>query len=439
LGLARVVWGVAALLQAVGDAIQNRLPNCTVEGEISGLSRPASGHLYFSLKDADGQAALLRCAMFRRAASLLEAPLQDGQRVQVRGRLGLYEPRGELQMVVEALQRAGAGNLYEQFLRLKAQLEALGLFDAARKRPLPPHPQVVGVVTSLGAAALHDICTTLARRSPHVRVVVYPSLVQGADAPPSLVNALESAAGRREVDVLIVARGGGSIEDLWAFNDEAVVRALAAHPVPVICGVGHETDVTLCDFAADLRAPTPTAAAELAVPATVDLQAELAQHARGLVRAGQRNLERQSQRLDQAGARLGRPSGVIALQQRGLDALAGRLARAMGSSSTLHATRLDRLANRLVLARRQVTDRHAQRLDLAASRLDLLNPRRVLKRGYAWVMTPDGRAVPSIRDLQPGAAVTAQLRDGRLDLQVTGIVPDGPAGAPVAADPTPLG
>jgi exodeoxyribonuclease VII large subunit len=439
LGLARVVWGVAALLQAVGDAIQSRLPTCTVEGEISGLSRPASGHLYFSLKDAEGQAALLRCAMFRRSASMLDFPLQDGLRVQVRGRLGLYEPRGELQMVVEAMQRAGAGNLYEQFLRLKARLEALGLFDPSRKRPVPACPAAVGVVTSLGAAALHDIVTTLARRSPHVRVVIYPSLVQGSEAPASLVQALQRAAERREVDLLIVARGGGSIEDLWAFNDEAVVRAVAASPLPVISGVGHETDVTLCDFAADLRAPTPTAAAELAVPATADLQADLDTQARALVRASRRMLERHAQRLDQAGARLARPSALLARQQRGLDALAARLARSTHTLCAVRAGQLDRLAARLVPAGRQASQRAVQRLDLAASRLALLDPRRVLDRGYAWVTRPDGRAIASIRDVRAGEALSAQLRDGRLGLAVTDLVPDA-AGQPGARpDPSAAG
>ncbi len=432
LGLPRVVWGVAALLQAVGDAIQNRLPSCTVEGEISGLSRPASGHLYFSLKDADGQTALLRCAMFRRAASMLDGPLQEGLKVQVRGRLGVYEPRGELQMVVEALQRSGAGNLYEQFLRLKAKLEALGLFDAGRKRPLPAHPRCIGVVTSLGAAALHDVCTTIARRSPHVSVVVYPSLVQGADAPASLVAAItragERAPGGAEADVLIVCRGGGSIEDLWAFNDEAVVRAVAASPIPVVSGVGHETDITLCDFAADLRAPTPTAAAEIAVPATLDLQADLADHARALVRAAERHLERHAQRLDQAASRLARPSGLIARQQRSLDALAARLARSSGAMLVSHQAVLDRLATRLLQSTRQLARAQAQRLALAASRLDLLDPRRVLDRGYALVVDGRGRAVQRIADVSPGDALSAQLRDGVVDVTVVGTKPQAARG-----------
>ena len=269
-GLARTVWGVDALVLAVADLLAARWGVCAVRGEISGWSRAASGHCYFNLKDADGGTALLRCAMFRRAASLLDVVPADGQRVELRGRLGVYEPRGELQLVVESMQRAGMGALYEEFLRRKARLGAEGLFHAARKRSLPAYPRCIGVVTSLGAAALHDVLSSLARRAPHVRVVVYPSLVQGADAPAALCAAITAAARHGEADTLIVCRGGGSLEDLMAFNDERVVRALAASPVPVVCGVGHESDVTLADLVADLRAPTPTAAAELAAPQTRD-------------------------------------------------------------------------------------------------------------------------------------------------------------------------
>ena len=224
----RLVWSVAGLVQAVADTLAARFPVCVVRGELSAFTRAASGHCYFSLKDAEGAAALLRCAMFRRAASLLDFAPADGQLVEIRGRLAVYEPRGELQFVVEGMQRAGAGALYEQFLRLKARLEAQGLFDAQRKRPIAAFPRRIGVVTSLGAAALHDVLSALARRSPQVEVVVYPSLVQGADAPAALALALATASQRAEVDTLLLCRGGGSLEDLWAFNDERVVRAVAA-------------------------------------------------------------------------------------------------------------------------------------------------------------------------------------------------------------------
>ena len=309
-------WGVAALLLATGDALAARFGAVAVKGELSGLSRPASGHVYFSLKDSDGAAALLRCAMFRRAASLVDFAPTEGQQVELRGRLGVYDSRGELQLVVESMQRVGAGTLYEEFLRLRTRLQALGLFDALRKRPLAAFPAVLGVVTSLGAAALHDVLITLQRRSPQVRVVVYPSLVQGADAPAALVAAITRAGQRREVDTLLLVRGGGALEDLWAFNDERVVRAVAACPMPVVCGVGHETDITLADMAADLRAPTPTAAAELAAPLQAEALAQLGAAAVSLQRALQRTLQTQAQRLDTAALRLGQPSRKLLAQQQ---------------------------------------------------------------------------------------------------------------------------
>ena len=325
---ARLVWSVAALVQAVADALAARFPVCVVRGELSAFTRAASGHCYFSLKDADGAAALLRCAMFRRAASLLDFAPADGQLVELRGRLAVYEPRGELQFVVEGMQRAGVGALFEQFLRLKAKLEAQGLFAPERKRAIAAFPRRIGVVTSLAAAALHDVLTALARRSPHVEVIVYPSPVQGAEAPAALVQALGLASQRGEVDTLLLVRGGGSLEDLWAFNDERVVRAIAGGSVPVVCGVGHETDVTLADLAADLRAPTPTAAAELASPSTASLLDELHVLARRLVRSASRRVQGEAQGLDQRTVRLGQPARVLTGQHQRLQALAHRLARA---------------------------------------------------------------------------------------------------------------
>lgn len=284
-------WTVAALLLAVSDALSARFASVSVRGEISGFTRAASGHCYFTLKDASGAQAGLRCAMFRRAATLLGFSPRDGQQVELRGRLAVYEARGELQMVVEAMQPLGTGSLYEEFLRLKARLEAQGLFAAERKRAMPAFPRVVAVVTSLAGAALHDVLTTLARRAPQLQVHVYPSLVQGPEAPPALVAALQAAGRDAQAKAVLLCRGGGSLEDLWSFNDERVVRAVAACPLPVLCGVGHETDVTLCDLAADLRAPTPTAAAELVCPATVDLLADLQTQAALLRRLIQRRLD----------------------------------------------------------------------------------------------------------------------------------------------------
>jgi exodeoxyribonuclease VII large subunit len=291
----RRVWSVSALLAAVAEVVDAGFAACTVRGEISGFTRAASGHCYFNLKDPGGGAAL-RCAMFRRAALLAGWLPRDGDAVELRGRLSVYEPRGELQFVVEAMQRSGSGALYERFLRLRALLEAEGLFDPAAKRPLPTFARAVGVVTSLAGAALHDVATTLARRSPHVRVIVYPSLVQGVEAPAALCGAISAAASRNEVDVLVVCRGGGSLEDLWAFNDERVVRAVRAAPMPVVSGVGHETDVTLADLAADLRAPTPTAAAELVAQAMRPAREQLASSEAALGRRMHAGLEREAQR-----------------------------------------------------------------------------------------------------------------------------------------------
>jgi exodeoxyribonuclease VII large subunit len=322
----RQAWDVGALLLATGDALQARFGAVTVRGELSGLTRAASGHCYFSLKDMAGASALLRCAMFRRAASLLDFDARDGQQVELRGRLTVYEPRGELQLVVEAMQRLGAGALYEQFLRLKARLEAAGLFDASRKRPIAPWPSTLGIVTSTAAAALHDVLAALARRAPQLRVVVYPSPVQGADAPAALVAALQLAGRRREVDTLLLVRGGGSLEDLWAFNDESLVRAIVASPIPVICGVGHESDVTLADLAADLRAATPTAAAELAAPARADALARLDMLADRLQRRVHQLFDTQAQRLDALALRLGGPAHAVAAQRQALVALDERCA-----------------------------------------------------------------------------------------------------------------
>lgn len=422
-GLARQVWGVAALVQAASDALAARFSACTVQGELSNFARAASGHCYFSLKDADGAAALLRCAMFRRAASLLDFAPADGHRVELRGRLAVYEPRGELQFVVESMQRAGAGSLYEQFLRLKAQLEAQGLFDPARKRAIAAFPARIGVVTSLGAAALHDVLTALARRSPHVAVTVYPSLVQGSEAPASIVAALAAANRHAAVDTLLLCRGGGAIEDLWAFNDERVVRAVVASRIPVVCGVGHETDVTLADFAADLRAPTPTAAAELAAPARSDCLDRLGALAHRLQRQQRRVLERQQQRLDALALRLARPVQLARRRQQALERLGHRLTMAARRPLEQQHARLDRLALRLVRGLAMQRARAAQRVETLQVRLDGLDPRHVLARGYAWLADEHGTVVQSVRQLTPGAALDATLADGRAGLVVTRIDP----------------
>ena len=422
-------WSVAGLLLAVADALSARLGAVTVRGEISGFMRAASGHCYFSLKDSDGQAALLRCAMFKRAAGLLDFKPADGQQVELRGRITVYESRGELQCVVEAMQRLGTGSLFELFLRLKAHLAGAGLFDADRKRALPAHPRQVGVVTSLGAAALHDVLTALARRSPQVGVVVYPSLVQGPEAPAQLVAALALAQQRAEVDVLIVCRGGGSLEDLWAFNDEAVVRAVAACQIPVVCGVGHETDITLAELAADLRAPTPTAAAELAAPLRSEALDSLTQLARTLRGAVGRRLDRQGQRLDRVALQMGRPARLLARQAARLQALCARQGQAWQQALASRKRRLDELRLRGVNGLQGQRRQQADRLDRLALRLAALDPQRVLARGYAWLADATGRPVTQAAGLQADATLSAQWADGRAEVRVLGVTLARPNGA----------
>jgi exodeoxyribonuclease VII large subunit len=420
-------WGVAALLLAAGDTLAARFGALSVRGEIAGYTRAPSGHCYFTLKDADGAPASLRCAMFRRAASLLDFSPADGQQVELRGRLAIYDARGELQFVAEAMRPLGTGNLYEHFLRLKAKLEREGLFDAARKRPLPAYPQAIGVVTSLAAAALHDVLSALERRAPQVRVVVYPTPVQGAEAPAAIVRALRSAAQHGVVDLLILARGGGSLEDLWAFNDERVVRAVASSPLPLVCGVGHETDVTLADFAADLRAPTPTAAAELAAPARADALVQLAVLAQRMRRQVHRRIEAHAQRLDARALQLARPAQGIAQHRARLERLQARSRAGLRALLGANQRRVAELALRLAHAQAQRRAAARSRLDLLAARLAAVSPQLVLQRGYAWVAdAASGRPIVSARELSPGQAVRAVWHDGRAGARIVDVEADEP-------------
>lgn len=428
-GLGARVWGVGALVQAVGDTLAARFATCVVRGEISGFTRASSGHGYFTLKDEHGQAAI-RCAMFRRSLSQVEFAPGEGMLVEARGQLAVYEARGELQLVVEGLQRAGAGALYEQFLRLKARLEAEGLFDAARKRAIPAYPRRVAVVTSLQAAALRDVLSALARRAPHVEAVLLPCTVQGAEAPAQIVQSLAQLAlahhGGMRFDAVIVARGGGSLEDLWAFNDERVVRAIVACPVPVVCGVGHETDVTLADFAADLRAPTPTAAAELVArdrSAALDELSALARHLRHRV---DQRLQAAAQRQDSAAMRLARPSHVVAHHRQQLALLTHRLPTACDAQLQSAHEGLPRLQARLQRAGEGQTWRHRQALANLDARLRALDPQRVLERGYAWLSSADGQPLIHATDASPEQALQAVLADGVLRLRVTDVLPREP-------------
>lgn len=424
------IWPVGALCRAIADALDARFNPVAVRGEISGFSRASSGHCYFTLKDESGQ---IRCAMFRRAASLLDFSPRDGELVEVRGRLGVYEPRGDLQLIVESMGRAGQGALFEQFLRLKAKLEGEGLFDPARKRPLPALPRAIGLVTSLGAAALHDVVTALQRRAPHIPVVLAPASVQGGNAPAELVASLSNlyrmtqhaqgfeldSTDKTAIDVILLVRGGGSMEDLWAFNDERLARTLAQSPVPVVCGVGHETDFTIADFVADLRAPTPTAAAELvAEPRDLWLGAlDLLQERLGA--AVTRVLDRQSQRLDVAAHRLGRPSALAARQRL---ALAGQAQRLRFAAE--HATRqcrrdLLQLETALPQQLQRGLAGMQQRLERAGLRLGLLDPTLVLQRGYAWLSDDAGRTITRVGQTHAGQALQATLADGKVDLTVS--------------------
>ena len=413
------VWPVGSLLRAIADSLDARFNPVAVQGELTGFSRASSGHCYFSLKDEQGQ---IRCAMFRRAAALLDFAPRDGQLVELRGRLGVYEPRGELQLVVESMRQSGQGNLFEQFLALKAKLEAEGLFETARKRQPPLLPRAIGVVTSLGAAALHDVVTALQRRVPHIPVVIYPSSVQGAQAAGELREALLTAYRRRAddgVDVLLLVRGGGAMEDLWAFNDEQLARTIVASPVSVVSGVGHETDFTIADFCADLRAPTPTAAAELcAQPQSVwmgALDLALSRLQNGV----DRQMQAHSQRLDWAASRVSRPSHLVTRQQARVAGLAQELRHAMQSTLMHEGRRVQSLGNDFPREMASNLQRSRQRVERAQLRLKLLDPKLILQRGYAWLADLQGQAMNSVNKTHLGQPLRATLADGEVDLTVS--------------------
>ena len=416
LGLTARIWAVGALCRAIADALESRFNPVAVRGEVSGFTRASSGHCYFSLKDSQGQ---LRCAMFKRAAQMLDFSPSDGELVELRGRLGVYEPRGELQLIVEHMRRAGQGVWFEQFLRLKAKLEAEGLFSDERKRPITPQPRCIGVVTSLGAAALHDVATALQRRVPHIPVVLAPSPVQGAEAAPALIQALMTLSQQPQMDVILLVRGGGSIEDLWAFNDEALARAIVQSPVPVIAGLGHETDFTIADFCADLRAPTPTAAAELCAIPRQELLESLQAWEGVLQNMTYRQLDQQMQRLDRAQSRLGRPSGGVALEKMQLMGVQQRLQAALNARIQREHYGVVTLARNFERSLQQAPIRARERLQRAELRLELLDPKWVLKRGFSWLSSLDGQAITSVAHTASGQDVQATLADGVVELKVT--------------------
>jgi exodeoxyribonuclease VII large subunit len=388
----RQPWRVGALCLAISDQLQARFNPVIVRGEISGFTRAASGHCYFTLKDTEGQ---LRTAMFKRATVSLNFNPLDGQQVEVTGRLGVYEQRGELQLVAESMSRVGQGTLMEAFMRLKAKLDAEGLFDPERKRLLTQHPRGIGVVTSEGAAAWQDVTTALKRRVPHIPVVLTPALVQGSGAPAELIAALRSLyklvdEGRAQLDVILLVRGGGSLEDLWAFNDEQLAYTIAQSPVPVVCGVGHETDFSIADFVADLRAPTPTAAAELCAEPALQALSRLALQAEALQSASQRGLERRGQILDVLARRLMQPSDQLRVQEDRIAAAARLMQQG--------------LRNKLLSGQHQLAQCHV--------RLGLLHPQKVLDRGFAWVSDEAGNVVVDAKALAIGQVLSVHLAKG---------------------------
>jgi exodeoxyribonuclease VII large subunit len=374
------------------------LQDLWVVGEISNLARPSSGHLYFTLKDAS---AAIPCVMWRSQVQHLQLTLRDGMAVEVHGSLSIYEAGGKVQIYTDTIRPAGEGRLYQEFLRLKALLEAEGLFDPLRKRPLPEFPHTIGIVTSPTGAALQDMLNTLRRRFPLAEVIIAPTAVQGEEAPTGIVRALGELNRLAQPDVILLARGGGSLEDLWAFNDERVVRAVVASDAPVITGVGHETDFTLSDFAADLRAPTPTAAAELATPNLADVQLALAE----------------------AGASLTQLEvSYFAACRRELDSLQNRLLYQSPLSQVRNnRQRLDEMAHRAATAALHALEVQRLRLHALNGRLVSLSPQSALGRGFAIVTrAADGAVVRSLRQVSPGDAIHVQVSDGSLAAKVTG-------------------
>jgi exodeoxyribonuclease VII large subunit len=390
-------WSVSEVntyLKTLLEADSN-LRDLWVSGEISNLSRPASGHLYFTLKDAN---SALRCVMWKNRAQLIQSRLADGTAVEAHGVISIYEARGQYQFYVDYLRPRGEGALFQEFQRLKTKLEGEGLFDPDKKRPLPDWPERIGVVTSASGAAFQDIRDTLSRRYPLVQVLLASSSVQGESAPPEIVAALESLYPL-EPDLILIGRGGGSIEDLWAFNDERVARAIAASPVPIISGVGHETDFTISDFVADLRAPTPTAAAELAVPDQADLRIGLGEFGSRLTRTARSYLADQRWKVENFASQIGRlsPRAKIQNGRQRLDELSGRVSRSMTS---------------------QLYSSQEQAGSLRA-RLAALNPEAILKRGYAVITAEDGSLVYQIGQTSSGQNLQVRVSDGQFDVVVS--------------------
>ncbi len=431
------ILSVSALNRMARQTLEGRFPLLWVTGEISNLRRPASGHVYFALKDESAQ---VDCVIFRNRAQLLPFRIQDGMRVEARALVTLYEARGGFQLNVEAMRHAGIGVLFEAFARLRAKLENEGLFAPERRLTLPRFPRRVGIVTSLQAAALSDILAALARRAPHLPIVIYPTLVQGEDAATNIAEAISTAANREACDILLVARGGGSIEDLWAFNEEVVARAIDTCPIPVITGIGHETDTTIADLVADCRAATPTAAAELASAGYVEAQSDLLRLATALRAETRRKMQERMQRVDLLGRRLIHPGERLGRLRAETSHLATRLDAALNRRIAAGAATLQRLKARFALSRpdlrfarrnleavalqmRSATSvglaRHRNRLESLVANLDHLNPQAVLQRGYSFARKADGSIVHSTAQLAEGDALHLTFGQGEADALVT--------------------
>jgi exodeoxyribonuclease VII large subunit len=432
---------VSALARSVRDLLERQLPLSWITGEISNFTAARSGHWYFVLKDATAQ---VRCVMFRGRNQYLDWQPRDGVQVDLRALPGFYEARGEFQLTVETMRRGGLGALFERFLQLRDRLAGEGLFDAAAKRALPPMPRRIGVISSTAGAALHDVITTLRRRNAMIEVIIYPSAVQGERSAEELVAALGRASARDEVDVLLLVRGGGSIEDLWSFNDEQLARAIRASQIPVISGVGHETDFTIADFAADVRAPTPTAAAEMASPPLAALATGIDQAFAALGRALNHQLQTRMQRVDGLARRLQHPAERLARQRLRLTTASQALERAMRRHIGLNRMGVQQLVHRLSRSRPATTAllQHTRSLADRASRaahesvgrrtlrvaalvraLEHLDPERVLQRGFGIVEDAEGRVLTHAAAVQPGDRVRVRLAHGSIGTEVREIEP----------------
>lgn len=433
--LATVV-SISELNRLARQSLEREFPLLWVAGEISNLTRAASGHVYFSLKD---EAAQARCVMFRSRAQSIPWKLENGLQVEAHILVSLYEPRGDFQLNIETLRRAGLGRLFEAFARLKLGLEAEGLFAVGRKRPLPRFPRRIGIISSPHAAALRDVLVTLRRRAPHLTAILYPTLVQGDSAAGEIAKAIAAAGQRNECDLLLIVRGGGSIEDLWAFNEETVVRAIVASPLPTISGVGHETDTTIADYVADLRAATPTAAAEMATQGWYEAAGEISDMGTKLARAMQYRIVRQQQGLDHLSLRLVHPATHLPQAHDRIALLGSQLDASLARGLRRHRERLNRaalalgrgvprterrsgqlglLAQRLRAALREQQQNRLNALGNIAAALNHLNPQATLARGFAIVRDASGGLVTDAANLHPGQTVSLDLARGKAEASI---------------------